>query len=536
MINGMGSFFMRRNLVWLLLPAWIFLAACSQAAVPAAAPVLEPVPTVYQALTPSASSEPPLPTATASGPEADSPEDAGPDDTAVLSPEATVPAAEQMPTPSPLPPFPPTGDPSGRTRNMISARLDYDQHVVQVWQTIEYVNHTPVSLSELMLVVEPNREPGVFRLEEIVGHDGEAMENSDLDGARLTIPLAAELPSGSAVSLGLSYELVLPDVRESFGYTSRQTNLGDWYAFVPPYDPQEGWLVYEPGVVGEHLAYETQDFEVEFELVGRQDDLIVAASAQPQSDGNPYHYYLEGARNFSLSISPEYQVRREQVGEVTVLSFFFPETAMSADVALQATVDALNIFSEIYQPYPFDSLTVVPADFKDGMEYSGLYFLDQKLYRNYNGTYRSFLISIAAHETAHQWWYGIVANDQALEPWLDESFATYSELLFYERFFPEHVEWWWRRRVQRFEPAGFVDTTIYDHDGFRSYVDAVYLNGALFLQEVRDQVGDEAFRGLLQNLQHVGINELITAEDFWDLLGQQGGIEVDEIRKGYFSE
>ena len=90
--------------------------------------------------------------------------------------------------------------------------------------------------------------------------------------------------------------------------------------------------------------------------------------------------------------------------------------------------------------------------------------------------------------------------------------------------------------MQRFEPAGFVDTTIYDHDGFRSYVDAVYLNGALFLQEVRDQVGDEAFRGLLQNLQQVGINELITAEDFWDLLGQQGGIEVDEIRKGYFSE
>ena len=30
------------------------------------------------------------------------------------------------------------------------------------------------------------------------------------------------------------------------------------------------------------------------------------------------------------------------------------------------------------------------------------------------------------HEIAHQWWYGLVGDDQSREPWLDESFATYS--------------------------------------------------------------------------------------------------------------
>lgn len=87
-----------------------------------------------------------------------------------------------------------------------------------------------------------------------------------------------------------------------------------------------------------------------------------------------------------------------------------------------------------------------------------------------------------------------MGNDQALEPWLDEALATYSELLFYEADYPEHVDWRWNFRVNRFQPAGWIDRTIYDFQAFRRYVDAVYLRGAQFLQTVREQVGDEVFR------------------------------------------
>jgi hypothetical protein len=33
----------------------------------------------------------------------------------------------------------------------------------------------------------------------------------------------------------------------------------------------------------------------------------------------------------------------------------------------------------------------------------------------------------AAHETAHQWFYSLVGNDQARDPWLDEGLATWAE-------------------------------------------------------------------------------------------------------------
>ena len=31
------------------------------------------------------------------------------------------------------------------------------------------------------------------------------------------------------------------------------------------------------------------------------------------------------------------------------------------------------------------------------------------------------------HELAHEWWYALIGDDQARDPWLDEAFASYSE-------------------------------------------------------------------------------------------------------------
>jgi aminopeptidase N len=36
---------------------------------------------------------------------------------------------------------------------------------------------------------------------------------------------------------------------------------------------------------------------------------------------------------------------------------------------------------------------------------------------------------VAVHETAHQWFYAMVGDSQARDPWLDEAFATYAEQL-----------------------------------------------------------------------------------------------------------
>ena len=37
---------------------------------------------------------------------------------------------------------------------------------------------------------------------------------------------------------------------------------------------------------------------------------------------------------------------------------------------------------------------------------------------------------VVHHETAHQWFYSLVGNDQALDPWLDEALATWAQAVF----------------------------------------------------------------------------------------------------------
>jgi hypothetical protein len=424
----------------------------------------------------------------------------------------------------------PTATPSPqRTGYKLSARLDYERHFLVVSQTVTYVNKSAERLTDLLFVVEPNRQPGLFRLSELTWADGQAVVDYMLNGARLHVPLREPLMSGAHVGLRLSFELDVPAHSGPFGYTSRQTNLGDWYPYVPPHRAGQGWVTHEPGLVGEHQVYDVADIQVEIELVSPERELVVAASGLIEADAGRYFHQLDDARSFAWSVSPEYVVLTEAVGPVTVHSYVFPEHVVAGTAALRATADALALYSELFGPYPHSHLVLIEALFPDGMEYDGLYFLGSEYYAGYAGNPQGYLTPIAVHETAHQWWYGRVGNDQALEPWLDEALATYSELLFYERLYPELVDWWWEFRVTRFGPEGWVDSTIYEHGGFRPYVDAVYLRGALFMQDLRNLVGDEAFLAFLRDYAQRGARRQVTGEDFFSILAEHSAADIREV-------
>jgi aminopeptidase N len=178
---------------------------------------------------------------------------------------------------------------------------------------------------------------------------------------------------------------------------------------------------------------------------------------------------------------------------------------------------------------------VVEAEFRDGMEYDGLYFLSTDYYETFFGGPLNFLTALAAHETAHQWWYGLVANNPATEPWLDEALATYCEKLYFEEYHPDFVDWWWEFRIELYEPTGWVDSTIYDHDGFRPYVNAIYLQGASFLEALREQIGDEAFFSTLREYMTRQSYGQGTAEDFFGFLQAHTDKNLTLLFTEYFS-
>ncbi len=462
-------------------------------------------------------------------------------DTSTLVTRTPDPPTQIPPTPTLIPTIEAPTPIDLRPQYTISATLDYAWRYLTVAQDVLIPNTSTDTLAELTLVVQPNWRPDTFNLTNISWKDGTPITTYTLDGIRLRVLLLDPFEPGETLQLSLAYEINIPPLLTSedfgpnpFGYTHRQTNLTDWYPFVPPYIDGEGWLVHNPWYYGEHLVYPAADFDVTIQLTNAPPKTIIAASALDRGDGDLHRYRLEGARNFVLSVSPEYRVFQEQVGDTTVLGYAFPYDVVPGEAAFKTTVKALALYNQLFGPYPFDGMTMIQADFEHGMEYSGLYFLSKAFYSIYDGTPSSYLVTIAAHETAHQWWYGLVGNDQALEPWLDEALCTYSEKLFYENLHPASLGWWEYTRVAYYEPTGWVDSTIYNTPGYRPYRDAVYLNGALFLDELRALVGEAAFYSFLRDYTARNTGKLAVGDDFFTILREHSAADWSALLVKYF--
>jgi hypothetical protein len=465
-----------------------------------------------------------------------------------LETQSVSPSPNNPPEEAVLTPVEPVNE---TTHYSLDVLFDYYRHSLWVTESIKYTNSNPDALIDLVLVVEANLRTGAFKLDSLTWEMGDAVINYDFAGNQLLIPLPQPLAPGDGLGLRIRYSLEIPKAlapSESnrpvpFGYTERQTNIVDWYPYIPPYQTGDGWLVHQSGWFGEHQVYDKADFDVTLTLAEPVQDLVIAASAPVQMDGqDTFVYHLESARTFALSASHEFVVHTTEVGEVTVFSYSFPFHEYAGEEALYNSANALELFSHLIMPYPHSTLSVVEADFLDGMEYDGLYFLSYGFYNLYDGTPQSYLTFIAAHETAHQWWYGLIGNDQALEPWLDEAMCTYMEHIFYEYVYADYktstdlsmIDWWWYYRVNFYDPDGWVNGAIYDYDRFRSYRDAVYLNGAKFLDDLRKLIGDEAFFSFLREYANENMNRIATADVFFDILENNTSKNLDQLINKYF--
>ena len=442
--------------------------------------------------------------------------------------DTPLPTLEFTATPLVSPTSPPA---STRTHYTLHVLLDYSGRQLAADETIRYTNQTGVPLSELVLSVQPNQRSG-FSLENIM-LAGNPL-TYDLSGQRLTVYLPQELAPGAQATLTMRFRISLPPkIKEHpYGYDVDQVNLTDWYPFIVPYN--NGWVLHEPGDMGEHLVYDAADFEVNIRTT--QPDVVIATSGlmDPLPNGEWTRYHLFGARTFAVSASDQFRVYDATVGAAQILSYYYPGYETQGAAILNAAVRAVGIFEAKFGPYPYGSLSVIQADLNDGQEYDGLVFLATTFYNQYDGSARSNLVAIGVHEIAHQWWFALVGSDQAMEPWLDEALAVYSEAIFYKFIYPNSLDWWWNFRVNWFGPSGYVDTTIYEPSTFRAYVNASYLNGANFLEALNYRMGDDAFYAFLQDYRSRYGRGHATAHDFFALARQHTTEDISDLINAYF--
>jgi hypothetical protein len=469
-----------------------------------------------------------------------------------LPTDTPIPAATVVPTDTSLPtdtatftPVPPTDTPisiaSGTTSTSTSTRtqytfyvnLKYSAHSLAVDETIRYINTTGQNLFNVVLAVETNLWNNCFYINSL-SQDGRAVTDYSINGQRLTINLSQPLAPGSVTNFALSFNLFLPSksFEKTFGYLGYQLNLTDWYPFIVPYSA--GWVLHDPWAFGEHLIYDSADYDVNIKV--DDPNVVLAASAPADSNGAWTHYHLDGARTFVLSASDHFKMDKSAVGAVQIRSYYFAGDEDASSAVVWMATQSLGLYEAKFGPYPYQSLSVVETDVADGQEFDGLVFLATNFYSQYNGTAKSDLITIGTHEIAHQWWFGSVGDDQALEPWLDEAMAVYSEKLFYEYNYPHYGDWWWNFRVNYFGPAGYVDGSIYDFPTFRSYVNAVYLNGANFLDDLRTRIGDQAFFAFLKDYAARYAGQRVSADNFFATVRLHTDTDYSDIIQKYFQK
>lgn len=85
---------------------------------------------------------------------------------------------------------------------------------------------------------------------------------------------------------------------------------------------------------------------------------------------------------------------------------------------LTAAASALRFYSKQYGDYPWPSYSV--AVMTDVTGYFGTAYPAL-------GILGDSSIVLVPHETAHQWFYSVVGNDQARDPWLSEGLATWAQ-------------------------------------------------------------------------------------------------------------
>lgn len=450
-------------------------------------------------------------------------------------------------TPAPIPTFTPPSVSVYRPTQAgyrIEADLDYWGHSLQAREQLVFTNTLGLPLTDLLLNVPPNHFAGAFALSSLTVNGGPAVYA--LEGTSLRVTLPDALPPGQAVMLEMAFSVTPPYMRVgsifgggSVGYSENAFNAGNWHPVLAPYRADEGWQATPWHPVGDPYVTDMGAYVVE---IHTSPDVTVVGPGAVENwpDEGRWRFTIPSARTFAFAASHRYESATETAYGVTVASYYYPEHQTTGQLALANAAASVRLFSDLYGPYPYPDLRIAETDFSGGQEFSGFMLFGSGTHQGYldaGGGPRTILFTLIPHETAHQWWYGVVGNDQAREPWLDEAFAKYSEQLFYEHFYPDHADWRWGWMGMAGRRPASLEVTIYDYSNEHAYKDRVYLTGALFLAQLRQALGDDAFFDFIQAHYRQSANRITTTGEFLTLLSQYGNPAVIQpIVDAYFGQ
>jgi aminopeptidase N len=176
----------------------------------------------------------------------------------------------------------------------------------------------------------------------------------------------------------------------------------------------------------------------------------------------------------------------------------YPEHEQTARQKFAVTLTAMQTLAPLFGEYPFIDEKYGMAEFPwgGGMEHQTMTSLGSNIIGSATNSGRGVIV----HELGHQWWGDLVTMADWRDIWLNEGFATFTEVLFYERALglaPGEVM---SRSYDDGLVNGALGGTVHAENLDNPFDDrgAIYTKGAWVLHMLRHVLGDDKFFSALR--------------------------------------
>ncbi|MFG2720211.1 M1 family aminopeptidase [Streptomyces sp. NPDC048416] len=285
-------------------------------------------------------------------------------------------------------------------------------------ESATFTNASATALGEVYLRLWDNYHGSCSAMPITVSNvSGGTAGDLSVDCTALKITLPTPLPQGQSATIGFDLGITVPDGADRFGADGAFSNIGNALPVLAVRD-SAGWHLDPYTNNGESFYSLAADFKV---TLDHPTSLLVPATGTsvdtPGSSGRTVTTATASkVRDFAWAAGPFSKISGTSPAGTAINIYSVSGISSSDAQSMLATAkSAVDTHAARFGAYPYGELDAVIDNnyWFGGMEYPG-FVLD--------------LVSTTAltHEIGHQWWYGIVGDDEYNSPWLDEAFADYS--------------------------------------------------------------------------------------------------------------